>query len=481
MKDEKMVNGDSKEELVLEKKSAEHEYTNTQLNDELEKLAQTFRDELKKAQELSDEEFIEAYADDLGVIPTEELCECCGERRKDKSRGESYQYCSVCREDMKIYPLSIPNTIVAVVLVVLSVLSIMLFCTDFYGYDLMYKAQKAEKENKLNSAMTYYDMVIDEFDDAGIIPRKAYLNSAQLIFETMENGTTSMYDVAKRVDTALSDFGKKLPMYNYAVEMQTESLVLYGTMQEFYNVIGDEKYADYDKENTEMYEEIMTQIGSLIDKEISVASVDGKTTRLLPANEGMVRFCQYMFAYISENYDDSYKYMLETAELEPEFLWLYAYELGIVETQTGDINKAKDLAKKIVALNVEDADGYSLYSSVERLSGNFQKAARWADKGLSYDEKNAELMRLKAMALCCSGDYERAKEVIDDALEIQEYAVLYFTAIVVENELGNTDAVDSFKKALDEQGVEMSDRIDDYLAGKMTALQLFTEGTGEVE
>ena len=77
--------------------------------------------------------------------------------------------------------------------------------------------------------------------------------------------------------------------------------------------------------------------------------------------------------------------------------------------------------------------------------------------------------------------HEQAKEVIDDALEIQEYAVLYFTAIVVENELGNTDAVDSFKKALDEQGVEMSDRIDDYLAGKMTALQLFTEGTGEVE
>lgn len=481
MKDEKKVNNNSKEEIVLEKNSAENEYSDSQLDDELEKLAQTFREELKKAQELSDEEFVEAYVDDFGVILEEELCECCGERRKDKTRGEGYQYCPVCRENMKIYPISIPNTIVTIVLVVLSVFSIMLFCTDFYGYDLMYKAEKAEAENKLNSAMDYYDMVIDEFDDAEIIPRRAYLNSAKLIFQTMENGTNSMYEVSQRINTALSDFGKKLPMFSSVVDMQTESLVLYGTMQEFYNIISDEKYENYTSEDTEMYEEIMTKIGTLIDKDISVVSNDGKTTRLVPANEGMVRFCQYMFAYISENYDDSYQYMLQTAELEPDFLWLYAYELGVVESQTGDKAKAEELAQKIVELNVEEADGYCLYSSVERMNGNFNKALRWADKGLEFNPENAELMRMKAMALCCSGDYAKAKEAIDDALELSEYAVLYFTAMVVENELGNTAAVEEFKEALKAEEVEISGRIDDYLSGKITALQLFTEGSGEVE
>lgn len=88
---------------------------------------------------------------------------------------------------------------------------------------------------------------------------------------------------------------------------------------------------------------------------------------------------------------------------------------------------------------------------------------------------------MKAMALCCSGDYEQAKEVVDEALELQEYAVLYFTAMVVENELGNTAAVEEFKQKLAEQEVEISDRMNDYLSGKMTAVQLFTEGTGEVE
>ncbi len=66
--DEKKISEGAKENIVLEKNSAEKEYNNNQLNDELERLAQTFRDELKKAKELSDDDFIEAYADDLGVF-----------------------------------------------------------------------------------------------------------------------------------------------------------------------------------------------------------------------------------------------------------------------------------------------------------------------------------------------------------------------------------------------------------------------------
>ena len=260
-----------------------------------------------------------------------------------------------------------------------------------------------------------------------------------------------------------------------------ESLVLYGTMQEFYNIISAEEYAEYTSEDTEMYKEIMTKIGALIDKEISVLSIDGKTTKMVPANEGMVRFCQYMFAYVSEQYDDSYQYMVKTEELLPSYLWLYAYELGFVESQSGNVSKAKELAAKIVDWNIEEADGYSLYTSIERLNGNYEKALRWANKGIEHNPNNAELMRLKAMALCCQGELDEAKKVIDEGLAIQEYAVIYFTAIVIENELGNNDAVESFKAALEEQEIELSDRMNDYLAGKLTAQQLFTEGTGEVE
>lgn len=481
MADEKKVNPESREDAVFSRNSGEGSYSAEALNDELEMLAGIFREELKNAEDMPEEEFIEAYADELGIIPEEDLCECCGERRKDKSHGKNYQYCSVCRENMKHYPFGVLSVVIAIAVIVLSVSSVMNFFEDFNSYNLIYKAEQAEKKNELNTALLYYESAVAEFEAKEIESKKAYLSSAQLQFSTMPEGTTSMYEVASLVEKALTDFEKKLPFYKQYTDMRDESLVLYGTMQEFYNIISAEEYADYEVGNEEMYEAIMTKIGSLIDKEISVRSIDGKTTRMVPASEGMVRFCQYMFAYMSEQYDDSYQYMLETEKLLPSYLWLYAYELGFVESQDGDIQKAKELAGKIIEWNVEDADGYSLYTSIERLSGNYEKAVRWANKGIEYNPNNAELQRLKAMALCCQGKNEEAKKAIDEGIAMQEYAVIYLTAIVIENELGNTDSVEAFKSALEEQGVEISDRVNDYLAGKLTAQQLFTEGTGEVE
>lgn len=481
MKDEKMLNEGTKEEIVLEKKSAEKDYADAQLNDELEKLAETFREELRKAKELTEEEFIEAYSDEFGIIAQEDLCECCGARRKDKSRGASYQYCAQCREDMKIYPLSVPNAIVAIALVIVAIASVVNFCSDFYGYDMMYFAGKSVRENKLESALKYYDNVIDDFSKINVVPRKAYLRSADVIFKTMNNGTTSMTDIADRINKALSDFEKKLPMYSAEIEKRNESLTLYSTMQSFYEIIQGEKYVAYTPDNKDMYKEIMTEIGSLVDKEVTITSDDGESSQRVPANIAMVRFCQYMFAYISSNYEDSYQYMLEVKEYAPEYLWLYAYELGIAELQTGNISEAKKLAQTIIESNVEDADGYNLYTTVERVNGNYEKAIKWADTGLGYSSQNTELMRMKAMALCCLGRFDEAKKIVDNALMLQEYASLYYVAIVVDNELGNTSEVESHKAVLEEQEIKLTNRMNEYLSGKMTAEQLFTEGTGEVE
>ncbi len=481
MNEEKKLTNDEKEERVVEKQSSQGDYSRSELNDELEKLAQTFRDELKKAQEMSDEEFEEAYADELGIIPDEQLCECCGERRKDMSRGEKYQYCSVCRENMKSYPISIFNVITVLVLFVVAVVSVHTFSQNFYGYNLLYKAQKAESSKKLNTALMYYDAAISEFEKSEITAKNAYFESAEIIFKTMDNGADSMNEVASRVVSGLTEFETKLPIYSAALDLREECVVLYGTMQEFYNVINNEKYADYTPENEEMYEQIMTETGSLIDKEIAVVSADGATTQMMPTSEALIRFCQYMFAYASEKYDDSYQYMLQAQELAPDYYWLYAYELGMAELQLGNASEAKGLAKKLISQNVENADAYSLYTSAERVSGNFTNALNWANKGLEYNETNAELMRYKAMALCANGDLEEAQEVINKAIDSQEYALVYFTAIVIENELGNDDTVESYKELLEEEGVELSDRMNKYLSGKMTAVELFTEGTGEVQ
>lgn len=463
------------------------EYSNKALDDELEKLAQTFRQELKKAQAMSEEELIKSgiviqqYEDDDGVIPEEELCKCCGEQRRDKTFGENYEYCRDCREAMRRYPLSIPGIITLAAMVFVAVVSVFSFVADFNIYNTVREGDKYVVENKLNSALDSYQGAISAFEDKEILAKKLYLRSAKIIYNTMPDGIYSMSDIAKKISTALTSFEARLPVYSDYADIYQEAQVLYGTMNEFYAVVNDEKYVDYDLKNKEQYEELMTSIGSIIDKQVTVTSMDKKTSQLVPSSEAMVRFCQYMFAYTNGYYDDSYQYMNKVYELEPSYLWLYAYELGMVELQRGDIDKAQLFADALYNNNVEMPDAYALKSAISRMTGNNKKAVEWAEDGLKVSPDNSELYRNKAMALVVKGDYEEAKKTIDTALEKDGYGLLFMTAIVVENELENDDDVKEYKKTLKENNIELSEKMKNYLKGKISAQEMFTEGTGDVE
>ena len=125
MKDEKEINTStekSNEELEAALDKTE-EYAEEELHDELEKLAATFRNELNKAKEQGAVKIGEVAVVDEhnNVIPKEELCECCGERRKDTTVSANYQYCSECRERMKRYPISLVSVFIAVVVTVIAI------------------------------------------------------------------------------------------------------------------------------------------------------------------------------------------------------------------------------------------------------------------------------------------------------------------------------------------------------------------------
>jgi tetratricopeptide (TPR) repeat protein len=308
-----------------------------------------------------------------------------------------------------------------------------------------------------------------------------YLESAEIIFKTMPQGTASMSQVSNRIAEALSGNSSKLPIYNKSLALRNESLMLYGVMESFYGIVNKPEYANYTADNTEIYNAVMAEVEALVGTELSIKSIDGESTETVVVSEGMVRFCQYMFAYTSERFDEAYEYLEKVYELEPDYVWLYGYELAIVNIKNGDFEKAEEFAKIILDNNKEKSDGYCVYSSIARMKGDTKKAIEWVDTGLKYCPQDSELLRVKAMALVVEGDLEEAKTVIDNALNYSEYGILYYTAIVVENELGNTETVNNMIVLLENNGLELSDKLNNYLSGKITAKQMFTEGSGEVE
>ena len=155
--------------------------------------------------------------------------------------------------------------------------------------------------------------------------------------------------------------------------------------------------------------------------------------------------------------------------------------MGMAELQSGDIEKAETLADALYNSNVELPDAYALKSAIFRMNGDNKKAIEWADKGLKISSENTELYRTKAMALVVKGDFEEAKKVVDTALENDGYGLLCMTAIVIENELGNDDRVKELKEILKENNMEISEKTKNYLKGKISAQEMFTEGTGDVQ
>ena len=463
------------------------EYSNKALDDELQRLAATFKQELKKAQSMTEEELIKSgiiiqqYEDEEGIIPKEELCQCCGEQRRDKSFGENYEYCRKCREAMKRYPLSAYSLIFLAVSVFVAVVSIFSFAADYKTYDTVRKADKYLSESKLDSAVEAYDTAIEAFSSKEVLAKKLYLRTAEIMFDNMSDGVYSMTEINQRIKKALTQIEISLPLYNKYESLYTEAQVMYATMDEFYNVVYSEKYADFDGKDNDTYEEIMTDIGAIIDKQVTVVSVDSKTSKLVDASQPIVRFCQYMFAYSLGKFDDSYQYMKEVYELEPSYVWLYAYELGMAELQNGNTEEAEALADIIYSRNTEEPDSYVLRSAIARMSGNTKKAIKAADEGLSVVDDYPELYRIKAMACIVNDDLEGARECVAEGLNLEEYSFMYMVSLVVENELGNKENVEDIKEILEEHEVELTEKMEKYLKGKITAKQMFTEGTGDVE
>ncbi len=468
------------------------------LNEELEQIAATLREELAKAMkeqadsgkadetseetdEASEETGIVEETEESEPISEEDLCIRCAERLKDKEFGENYEYCEECREEMKRVPLGFSNVLIAVLIGVMAVLSVITFSNDIDGYYCVFNAKKNKENKMLDSAILYYDTAINYFEGKKINTKNLYLESAEIIFKTMPQGTASMSQVSNRIAEALSGNSSKLPIYNKSLALRNESLMLYGVMESFYGIVNKPEYANYTADNTEMYNDIMAEVESLVGTELSIKTIDGQSTETVVVSEGMVRFCQYMFAYTSERFDEANEYLKKVYELEPDYVWLYGYELAIVNIKNGEPEKAEELANIILENNKEESDGYCVYSSVARMNGDTKKAIEWADTGLKYCPQDSELLRIKAMAYVVEGDLEEAKTVIDNALSYSEYGILYYTAIVIENELGNTETVNNMIMLLENNGLKLSDKLNDYLSGKITAKQMFTEGNGEVE
>lgn len=465
------------------------------LQKELSELASLFEEELKKAKKEAEEreneeelppiqelEPVEECEEKEEEIPEEERCLCCGERRRDKSISENYEYCAECREAMKKFPIGIQHFITAAVIVICAVMAITLFTKDYSAYKNVSLAKKSDADGKKTSAIEYYDNAISYFDKNSTQCKTLNLKSAEDIYNTLPSGAKSLSEAASRIEDSLTSFEVKLPMYKKYVKMRDSAVVMYGTLQEFYNIMGDEKYAGFDGTDENLYSQLMSELDALIGKTFEINEIKNSGNGVEKEyDEGIVRFSQYMLAYSCKKDGDAYKYISLMEKAKPEYICLYGYELSVGEIKNGNFDKALNLSKEMLKNNAEDTSAYVVKSYVARLKGDFDGSLKEADAGLELDETNADLYRQKAMAYILKGDFDGALEKAEKGLSYSEYGAMYYVYLVAATEKGDSALVKTAKEKIEALGIGYTERMSEYLSGKLSSKQLFTEGTGDVE
>ncbi len=459
------------------------DYREEELNDELEKLAETFRNELNKAKEQGAVKIGEVAVVDENnnVIPKEELCECCGERRRDTGVSENYQYCSECRERMKRYPISVVSAFIAIVVIVIALAGVGGFITDFNGYNSARLAKNADAENRKFSAVEYYDAAISFFDEKDVVAKKLYKDSAIDVFDTLPQGVASFNEVAERLGKSVTEFEAKLPIYKSYKDLRDKALVMYKTFNAFYTTLNNVEYGTFDENDKEVIAEIYNDIGALADKELTIDSLTGGDDETVVYDKAGVLFSQFMFSYTYGDFDKAYEAISALWENYPEYIQMFGYEFAIIEIQSGNYKNALKLAEAVKQNNAEDSSPYVIYAYSERMKGNYDKAIKYSDEGIALDSENPDLYRQKAIALMLKKDFKGAEKEIETGLSISEYGVLYYTYLIAATEAGDTKAVEKVNTVLKNAGLETPEKIQNYLDGKLTYKEIFTEGTGDIE
>lgn len=468
---------------------------NNGLEDELSELTRLFREELKKAEEAKkaedekEEEFeliqqLDEISENDGEkeIPEEELCACCGERERDKTVSPNYEYCAECRENMRRYPIGIHHIVTAVAVIVCAVISVMTFSVDLEGYNYARLAKKSERNGELTSAVSYYEEAIEYFDGNSTASKLLKLKSAECIYATLPSGAKSLSETASRIEANLSAFEAKLPVYKKYVRIRNSALSQYAALEQFYSVMGNEEYSGFDGTDGEVYAKMQAELEALVGKTTEIAAIgDSKEKIEVVYDEGMLRFTQYMLAYSCKNDEDAYKYILLMKEASPEVVCLYGYELSLGEIKKGNLDAAAQLTEAMLENNAEDVNAYIIKSAVKRLSGDADGALEISEEGLEIDETNADLYRQKAMALILKGDFDGALQNAETGIGYSQYGALYYVYLVAATEKGDAEAASSAKEQIDALGIGYTDRMTAYINGEFSAVQLFSEGTGDVE
>ena len=452
------------------------------VQEELEELRDLFQKELDlqtetylaggDIQEYDDEEESDEYEDETESLSEENLCECCGEKKRDTSVSPDYPYCSDCRSLMQHYPIGFKGVLTLVVALVLSCLSIfMIFSKNADAISTTLDADSFAAEGKLYSALyAYYDAVSASNSD--FVPKKTVAKCARAF--AMMNDYSDGYSFASRY---LSESDLKLPTYKFIEKYSKINNTLTVIQNMIYEPLSK---PDRSADDAEKICEDIENLRANGDSEYDDFSID---------------YYKYVVMHTLEVPLE--KQLEELKKIDEKYSkdqWIYSYDLCAVAARLGDIETAEKYFDVIMKNNTEDSTAHAYLADAYRFceTPDPDKMLEIVEQGFkaqgSYEYANCDLYRVQALAYMLKGDYESAFESAEQSYQaayassfsVNNLFPCLYTYMICGSLTENKTAVSTVENLLKQNGFEGPEEIQAFLAGEIELKVLIVNSEGEL-
>lgn len=474
------------------------------LHDELEDLAKVFQEELDRAKEearavaeseptVPEIELPETVSIPPALkkspaadepIPEEELCECCGEKRRGTANDPDSPYCSECDTGLRHYPFDFLNVFFAVVAICFVFYGGYVFADHTSTFVAVQKADSLQADQQMYSALDAYaaaaNTMLNNHINGELVYKREILLAHKLGY------ISSLSEPAANVRT----WELSLPHFRSLKYALDDSAAFLTTWEHLDTLTQSYLYTD---PSEIPYEELVAKMDAMKSAQVATeptteAQAEGETTaanaytpEVKTYSVAAIGFYKYRLAAICEKDLETQIAILEEIQKEaPEYVWLYAPLLGEMYAKTG--RDVEPMCRLIESENLED-DAPSLFRVISlRVQGKYDEAFSLCEERIANaDDLTDEFYRQESLIYLAQGKYNDAYTTIDTAYQNSSPSVqLCETLALAAAAAGQESAYNEVKELLEENGYTLSAEVTGYKDGTVTLNQILLEGDFDI-
>ncbi|MGN0571016.1 MAG: hypothetical protein ACI4K9_02410 [Candidatus Fimenecus sp.] len=469
------------------------------LHDEMEELAKVFQEELDRAKAEAEEVAKTAPADpeiELAAeqipstatkksnsatesIPKEDLCDCCGEKRRGTDANPDSPFCAECDSGLRHYPFDFLNIFFALVAICFVFYGGYVFADHTATFVAVQQADSLRAEKKMYSALDAYasaaNTMLNNHINGELVYKREILLAADLgyISDLSEPAANiHSWELSlphfRSVKAALDNASQFLTTWEHAGELISPYL--------------------YDESTEIPYDDIIAALDAMKTAEVVTEADNSDTTTAYTTNvesysPAAIAFYKFRLAMLCEKDLETQIAFLEeipATDRDAQYVWLYAPLLSELYAKTG--RDIEPMCQLLTDFNTEDNSPALARVIQMRIAGQYEEATALCDEALAASEDLAsEFYRQKALMLLAQGQYADAYTTVNTAYQNTSPSVqTVYTVALCAAAAGEETAYSEVVDMLESYGYTIPTEITGYKDGSVTLDQILFEGDYDI-